>query len=256
MLYIWRADTGRRVSILGETPQQNTRLTEPQGKIKKPKKAVAFFDVDGTLLKSTIVHYYIWMRSKETPFLLKRLWLVGFLPKIVYYLILDRISRPRFNEVFYRNYRGMGVAEVKGLATEMFEAYLRPKIFPAAISQIQEHKEEGTAVVFVTGSLDFIVQPIADSLAIDAVLAPQLGERNGHFTGELTTAPLIGEEKAKAVQTYAEQHRISLEESYAYGDSQSDLPMLECVGNPVVVNPGKALREKALTSGWEMHEWL
>ena len=241
--------TGRHVSI-------QTRLTEPQGKIKKPKKAVAFFDVDGTLLKSTIVHYYIWMRSAHVPFLLKRLWLVGFLPKIVYYLILDRISRPRFNEVFYRNYRGMSVAEIKGLSTEMFEAYLRPKIFPAAISQIQEHKEQGTAVVLITGSLDFIVQPIADYLAIDAVLAPQLGEQDGQFTGELTTAPLIGEEKAKAVQTYAEQHGISLEESYAYGDSQSDLPMLECVGNPVVVNPGKALREKALTSGWEMHEWL
>ena len=138
----------------------------------------------------------------------------------------------------------------------MFEAYLRPKIFPAAIAEIQEHKAQGSAVVFVTGSLDFIVQPIADYLAIDSVLAPQLDERDGQFTGKLTTAPLIGAEKAKAVQAYAEQHGISLEESYAYGDSQSDLPMLECVGNPVVVNPGKALREKALSSGWEMHEWL
>ena len=241
--------TGRHASI-------HIRLTEPQDKIKKPKKAVAFFDVDGTLLKSTIVHYYIWMRSKETPFLLKHLWLIGFLPKIAYYLILDRISRPRFNAVFYRNYRGMRVAEIKGLCAEMFETYLRPKIFSAAITQIQEHKEQGTAVVFVTGSLDFIVHPIADYLDVDSVLAPQLHEQNGQFTGELTTAPLIGEEKAKAVQVYAEQHGISLEESYAYGDSQSDLPMLECVGNPVVVNPGKTLREKALASGWEMHEWM
>ena len=222
----------------------------------KPLKTVAFFDVDGTLLKSTIVHYYIWMRFKETPFLLKHLWLVGFLPKIVYYLILDRISRPRFNEVFYRNYRGMNADEIKALCAEMFETYLRPKIFPAAITQIQEHTEQGTAVVFVTGSLDFIVQPIADYLDVESVLAPQLGEQNGQFTGKLTTVPLIGAEKAKAVQTYAEQHGISLEESYAYGDSQSDLPMLECVGNPVVVNPGKALREKALASNWELHEWL
>ena len=248
--------TGRLTSVLGEIPKQNTRLTEPRGKIKKPKKVVAFFDVDGTLLKSTIVHYYIWMRSKKIPFFLKHLWLIGFLPKIVYYLILDRISRPRFNQVFYRNYRRMNVAETKRLSTEMFEDYLRPKIFPAAISQIQELKEQGVAIVFVTGSLDFIVQPMADYLAVDTVLAPQLDEQGGQFTGELTTAPLIGEEKAKAVKTYSEQHGVSLEESYAYGDSQSDLPMLECVGNPAVVNPGKKLREKALTSGWEMHEWL
>ena len=84
----------------------------------------------------------------------------------------------------------------------------------------------------------------------------RLREENGRFTGELTTAPLIGEEKAKAVQRYANQHEISLEESYAYGDGSSDLPLLACVGNPVAVNPSKALRQKALASGWEIHEWL
>ena len=220
------------------------------------KRRAAFFDVDGTLLKSTIVHYYIWMRSGRAFFLLKYLWILGFLPKIVYYLILDRVSRPRFNEVFYRNYRGMDAAAVKELAVEMFEGYLRQKIFPAAISQIEEHKAQGTAVVFVTGSLDFIVQPIADYLGVDFVLAPQLHELGGRFTGELTTAPLIGAEKEKAVRAFAEQHAVSLEKSYAYGDSRSDLPMLQCVGNPVVVNPGKSLREMAVKSGWEIHEWL
>ncbi|MDE0553441.1 MAG: HAD family hydrolase, partial [Candidatus Poribacteria bacterium] len=85
------------------------------------KGTVAFFDVDGTLLKSTIVHYYIWMRTAEIPRPLKLVWLVGFLPKVVYYLILDRISRTRFNAVFYRNYRGMDAAEVKALSVEMFE---------------------------------------------------------------------------------------------------------------------------------------
>ena len=220
------------------------------------KKTVAFFDVDGTLLKSTIVHYYIWMRSATLPRPLRLIWLVGFLPKIAYYLILDKISRTRFNRVFYRNYRGMNAAEVKRLATEMFETYLRPKIFAEAVSEIQEHKQRGRTIVLVTGSVDFIVQPIANYLGVDIALMPQLREENGRFTGELTTAPLIGEQKAVAVQTFAEQHEISLKDSYAYGDSQSDLPMLECVGNPVVVNPGKAFREKALASGWEMHEWL
>ena len=224
--------------------------------VPTPPKTVAFFDVDGTLLKSTIVHCYIWMRSLQMPFFLRQLWLIGFLPKVVYYLILDSISRTRFNEVFYRNYRGLAVAEMKALATEMFEAYMRPKIFAEAVSQIQEHKAQGTAVVLVTGSLDFVVQPIADYLAVDAVLAPQLREQDGQFTGELTTAPLIGEAKAEAMRNYADQYEVSLEASYAYGDSQSDLPMLTCVGNPIVVNPGKSFRQKALKSGWEIHEWL
>ena len=220
------------------------------------KKIAAFFDVDGTLLKSTIVHCYLWLRSAHDPFLLKQLRVLGFLPKIGYYLILDSISRTRFNQVFYRNYRGKNAAEIKASSTEMFETYLRPKIFSEAVSEIQQHKQQDTTVVLVTGSLDFIVQPIADYFNVDAVLAPQLQEQDGLFTGELTTAPLIAEAKAKAMRNFADQHEISLEESYAYGDSRSDLPMLECVGNPVAVNPGKALREKALKSGWEMHEWL
>ncbi len=217
---------------------------------------IAFFDVDGTLLDATIVHYYLWLRMSQLPLFLKPLWLAAFLPKIVYYLILDRVSRPRFNQVFYRNYRGMDVESVKALSEEMFEDYLRTKIFPAAISQIQEHQEQGAAIVLVTGSLDFIMQPLADFLAVDYVLAPQLRERTGQFTGELTTLPLIGEQKAKAMHTFAAKHSISLDNCYAYGDSQSDLPMLECVGNPAVVNPRKSLREKALSAGWEMHEWI
>ena len=220
------------------------------------KKTAAFFDVDGTLLKSTIVHYYIWIRSAKFWPPLKLMWLIGFLPKIAYYLILDKISRTRFNQVFYRNYRGIDAAEIKGLATEMFETYLRPKIFSEAVSEIQEHKQRRTTIVLVTGSIDFIVQPIADHFDVDIALTPQLREENGQFTGELTSAPLIGAQKAEAVQVFAEQHNISLKDSYAYGDSQSDLPMLECVGNPVVVNPGKALRQKAVASGWEIHEWL
>ncbi len=226
-------------------------MSDPNG-----KKRAAFFDVDGTLLKSTIVHYYIWLRSAQVPVLLKYVWLIGFLPKIVYYLILDSVSRSRFNRVFYANYRGMNAGATKARALEMFETYLRPKLFPAAVSEIQAYREAGVAVVLVTGSLDFIVEPMAAHLAVDAVLAPQLEERDGVFTGELTTVPLIGAEKAKAIHAYAEAHGLALETCYAYGDSRSDLPMLECVGNPAVVNPGKALRERALADRWEMNEWL
>ena len=220
------------------------------------KKAIAFFDVDGTLLSSTIAHCYIWLRTSSLSPIHKFFWIIGFLPKIVYYLILDRISRERFNQVFYRNYRNMDAAMVKALATDMFENYLRQKIFPEAISQIEEHREQGHYVVLLTGSLDFIVQPIAEFFEADSVLAAELAEQNGKFTGKLTTEPLIGEQKAIVLKKFAEQAGISLEGCYAYSDSQSDLAMLEAVGNPVAVNPSKALRQIALKTDWEIHEWM
>lgn len=220
------------------------------------KKAIAFFDVDGTLLSSTIVHCYLWLRTSNMSPIQKVFWYIGFLPKIVYYLILDRINRSRFNEVFYRNYRGMDVNQVESSANEMFTSYLQQKVFPDAITQIEDHKEQKDIIALVTGSLDFIVQPIAEYFDVDTVLAAKLKEHDGKFTGELITEPVIGEQKATIMREFAEQNGVSLNDCYAYSDSQSDLPMLQCVGNPIAVNPSKALRQEALTTGWEIHEWM
>ena len=183
-------------------------------------------------------------------------WVAWFLPKILYYLLLDRVSRTKFNQVFYRNYRGMDVEHLKQLVLETFDTFLRPKVFPAASDRILAHKAKGDLIVFVTGSLDFIVAPLADYLQADYVLSMSIYEQNGKFTGELTTSPLGEEEKARAIKTFAEQHGIELTASYAYGDSRADLPMLRCVGMPVVVNPGKGLRRIAIESGWEIGEWV
>lgn len=220
------------------------------------KKVIAFFDVDGTLVSSTIVHCYIWLRTNSYSPIQKFFWMIGFLPKVIYYLILDKISRTHFNKVFYRNYEGLDVSEIKSSASTIFDNYLKVRIFPEAISQIEEHKENGDQVVLLTGSLDFIVRPIAEYLGVDSVLAPSLNELGGRFVGELKSKPLIGEEKAIVMKRYAEKSGVSLDVCYAYSDSQSDLPMLNCVGNPIAVNPSKALRQQALKTGWEMYEWM
>ena len=219
------------------------------------KRTAAFFDVDGTIVSTTIVHYYVQFRSHLLPTLMRPFWLAWFALKVVYYFFLDKVSRTRFNRVFYRNYRGLSAESVKQLAGEQFETYVRPKLFPAALDCIREHQDRGELVVLVTGSLDFIIQPLADYLQADAALTVQLEEAHGKFTGELTTPPLSEEEKVRAIQTVVEQHNIDLDASYAYGDSRADLPMLQCVGNPVVVNPSKGLRQVAIESGWEISEW-
>ena len=219
------------------------------------KKTAAFFDVDGTIVSTTIVHYYVQFRSHLLPPLFRPFWTAWFALKVVYYFFLDKISRTRFNRVFYRNYRGLNAEVIKQLAGQQFETYVRSKLFPAALDCIQEHQSRGELIVLVTGSLDFIVQPLADYLRVDAALTVQLEEAHGKFTGELTTPPLGEAEKARAIQAFVEQHNVDLATSYAYGDSRADLPMLQCVGNPVAVNPSKGLRQMAMESGWEMSEW-
>lgn len=223
--------------------------------LAEQKKTAAFFDVDGTIVSTTIVHYYVQFRSYLLPPFFRPFWIAWFALKVVYYFFLDKVSRTRFNRVFYRNYRGLDAENVKQLAGEQFETYVRPKLFPAALDHIRDHQDRGELVVLVTGSLDFIIQPLADYLQADAALTVQLEEAHGKFTGELTTPPLSEAEKVRAIQTFVEQHNVDLAASYAYGDSRADLPMLECVGNPIAVNPSKGLRQVAIELGWEISEW-
>ena len=218
-------------------------------------RTAAFFDVDGTLVNSTIVHYYMRFRGLLLHPLIRPLWVLWFFRKVPYYLLMDQMSRTKFNTVFYRNYRGLDVERLKELSLETYDTFLRPKIYPAAADKVREHKAKGDLIVFVTGSLDFIIDPLADHLEADHVLSISLREENGKFTGELTTPPLGGEEKARVMKAFAEQREIDLAASYAYGDSRADVPMLRCVGNPVVVNPNPALRHMATESGWEICDW-
>jgi HAD superfamily hydrolase (TIGR01490 family) len=109
--------------------------------------------------------------------------------------------------------------------------------------------------VLVTGSLDFIIAPLAEELGVADILAASLIESHGRFTGQLTAEPLCDQEKARRVRTFAEQNGIDLSRSYAYGDSIADLAMLEAVGHPQAVNPDRALAAVARARGWPVLRW-
>lgn len=215
----------------------------------------AFFDVDGTVVNANIVHYYVHFSTRGFPRWRRAAWIAAFLPKVLYYLLLDGLSRGRFNEVFYRNYRGMDAERVRALARENFESVIRPRILAGALARIAEHRAAREPVVLVTGSLDFVVAPLADFLQADAILAVALEEESGRFTGELTSAPISEEEKARVVRAFAAERGIDLAGSTAYGDSTADLPLLRAVGHPRAVNPDRTLARVARREGWTIEFW-
>ena len=220
-----------------------------------PPREAAFFDVDGTLVQTTIVHYYMYFRRRRMSPLVGRLWHTVFLLKCGYYLILDKISRSRLNIVFYRSYAGLPVAEIKSQVESCYREVIRPRCFEQAVSCVREHRQAGRNVVLVTGSLDFIIAPLAIKLGATAVLAPSLLEVDGRFTGELDGPPIGEAEKARRIAQFAKEQAIDLTQSHAYGDSIADLPMLEVVGFPHVVNPDRALAATAKSRGWPIHQW-
>jgi HAD superfamily hydrolase (TIGR01490 family) len=217
--------------------------------------AAAFFDVDGTLLHGNIVSYYVHLRTHGMPAILRGLWIGGFALTVPYWMVLDRCSRSRFQRAFYRNYRRIAAADLETRARAHWERHMAPRLYEGALERIREHRRRGDAVVLVTGSLRPIVAPLAASLGVDEVLAPQLRVADGRFTGDLDGPPLAAEQKAAAAAACAARRGLDLGRCHAYADSLDDLPLLRRVGHPVAVNPGEALRRIAGREGWEILDW-
>ncbi|HWN81411.1 MAG TPA: HAD-IB family hydrolase [Candidatus Udaeobacter sp.] len=221
----------------------------------KRGRGAAFFDADGTLMRTHIGMYYLHIATRGMSPIQRALWIAAAAPRALGYLVLDQVNRGRFNRVFYRNYRHLTPAEAKGQAEAILNEVIEPRLFPAALERIAEHHEHGEPVVIVSGSLDFLVAPLARRLGAAAALTAVLAEENGRFTGELQGAPVSGPEKARLARAWARDRVIDLEASTAYGDSTADLDLLRLVGHPVAVNPSPKLRKIAREAGWPIERW-
>jgi fatty acyl-CoA reductase len=197
----------------------------------------------------------VYFRRRRMSRIRGKCWQALFLLKCLGYLVLDQINRSRLNVVFYRSYAGLPAKEIKALVEDCHEQVIRPRRFAQASGCIEAHRRAGRRIVCITGSIDFLLAPLMRELAVDDLLAPALVESKGRFTGELDGPPVGDGEKARRIRRFAEAHDLDLSESYAYGDSIADLPMLETVGYPQVVNPDKRLSAVAKKRGWPVHHW-
>ena len=212
--------------------------------------------MDGTLIDTTIVHYFIYYKLRRMPRWKACLWYPCFMGKCLAYLALDKFNRRLLNTIFYRNYAGLPVREIKFAAADCVRYISRSRWLGGAREKIQEHRDRGDRIVLVTGSLDFLMAPLAEELGGASVLAATLEEQGDRFTGRLVGEPVIAEEKRRKVLEFAAQNAIDLTQCHAYGDSSADLPMLEAVGFPHAVNPDRRLRAVARRCGWAIHDWL
>ena len=214
---------------------------------------LAVFDLEGTVLGTNVVDTYLWIRLAASPRSewARRVWdLAKGMPAL---LASERRDRGEFLRRFYRRYEDAPMEEVHRLAREAFNELVLPNTFPDALRRVREHRSAGHRVVFLTGALDFTVAPL-EPLA-DIIAAARLRSIDGRYTGELEEVPYAGDARASFLRRLAKEIGADLSASYAYGDSLSDLPMLESVGHPVAVNPDPRLRRVARDRRWAMERW-
>jgi putative phosphoserine phosphatase / 1-acylglycerol-3-phosphate O-acyltransferase len=121
---------------------------------------------------------------------------------------------------------------------------------PYAEVLMGEHRRAGRPVVLATTTPYDLVKPLADRLGFDAVVATRYGERDGVYDGSIDGEFVWGSGKYRAVRAWAEAHDVDLRASWAYSDSYYDVPLLNAVGHPHVVNPDPRMRLQALARRW------
>ena len=213
-------------------------------------RAAAFYDVDGTLIKTNIVHAFAWYARNQPTLSGSLIKSAKTALSIPMFLVADKLSRKLFNQLFYGYYAGEPEDRLIVLAEELFEDVIKPSIFPRTVDLIAEARRAGLRQVIVSGGLDFTVRPLARYLGVDDFIANTLEFENGYATGQLGKPFVAGATKAQIMRDYSEQHGIDLGRSWAYSDSYSDYPMLAVVGHPTAVNPDFRLRTVARSYDW------
>jgi HAD superfamily hydrolase (TIGR01490 family) len=145
--------------------------------------------------------------------------------------------------------RGFTPAQMRELVAEALEPVLRPLVYDEPLRLLERHRERGEPSYIVSAALQEVVEAMADELGFDGALGTVCEVEDGVYTGRGVRS-LHGENKAAAVRELARERGYNLAGSTAYSDSHSDLPFLEVVGNPVAVNPDRALRRVAAERGW------
>lgn len=240
---------------LATTPTRDapTVSIEPPSNGDAATKVIAAFDIEGTIVDTNVVEAYLWLRMSETGGIARAREVATVAAKVPSFLGAERRDRGEFLRMFYRQYAGANAADVRALASRSLSELFLRRMSPAAVRRLRRHRAAGHTIVFITGALDFVIEPIA-GLA-DVIVAAQLRERGGRFIGDMERPPLVGEARASWLRDYARANGIDLANCYAYADSMSDLPMLDVVGHPVAVNPDLSLARIARKRRWPVEEW-
>jgi HAD superfamily hydrolase (TIGR01490 family) len=148
--------------------------------------------------------------------------------------------------------RGWDQDEVRQMVKETIGDVIEPLLYAEALELIDHHLAEGHEVFLVSSAPAEIVEPFAELLDITgAISSMALIDERGKFTGEMAFFAQ-GENKAQAIREIAEKRGIDLSESYAYSDSETDVPMLEAVGHPFAVNADRTLARYAHEHQWPL----
>ncbi len=213
----------------------------------------ALFDMDRTLVKKDTAGLYTRYRRDRGEVTLRDAlrvswWMAQY--------TLGVIDAPRVALQALEHFRGTEERALIESCEGWFKDYVLPHVQPAGRAAVERHREQGDLVAIVTGATKYAAQPLALELGIEEVVCTELElDADGRFTGRPIDPLCYGPGKLERARRLAERQGFELAEATFYSDSITDLPLLEAVRHPRVVNPDARLRRLARQRGWPVEQW-
>lgn len=212
-------------------------------------QCAAFFDLDRTVIATSSALAFAGPFHRD-GLMNRRAMLVSGYTQLSYKLAGAGDGQlARIRDQLAAQCRGWRVDQVRRIVGETLDRHIAPYVYAEAVELIGWHRDAGRDVVLVSSSAEELVRPIAELVGADDVIATRMGVADGRYTGEIDFFA-AGQNKAVAVHEMAARKDYELTGCYGYSDSVSDLPLLQTVGYPTVVNPDRALRRAALERCW------
>ncbi|MFM8312145.1 MAG: HAD-IB family phosphatase [Ilumatobacteraceae bacterium] len=233
---------------------RSDRTARLRKSVLSPDRHVAAFDLENTLIASNVVESYSFLATRRLNVPERIRYVLRTLAEAPTLQAVDRRDRTDFLRFFYRRYEDAPIGQIDEDSTALLTHLIMAKSFPAGLRRVREHRALGHRTILITGALDFAVEGLRP--LFDEIVAAKMTVRpDGTYSGNLGTVPPTGETRAQILADYCAAEGLRLEESIAYADSSSDLPMLEAVGFPVAVNPETRLAAIARKRGWLVEHW-
>jgi putative phosphoserine phosphatase/1-acylglycerol-3-phosphate O-acyltransferase len=207
----------------------------------------ALFDLDGTLIA-----------RNSAPLYMRHLHRTGQARRRDVALTVYYLARYKLGLLNVERALNASMAWIAGRVEEVIQAdcvdwyrrTIRPYVYPEMAATVDAHRQKGHRLVILTSATRYLAEPLAADLGIPHVIVTQLVVRDGRFTGEAVRPVCYGKGKTYWAERFAAEHDVDLGRSYFYTDSITDLPVLERVGEPRVVNPDPLLKRTAQRRGW------
>lgn len=210
---------------------------------------LAIFDLDGTLLNGD--SDYTWGQ-----FLVEK----GLVDTQVYKEANDKFFKQyQSGTLDIYEYLAFSLAPLTQFSntelTALHQTFMQEKIQPMmqkkASELLKHHKDQGHFLLMITATNQFVTGPIGDVLGMDHIIAPVPEIVNDQYTGKVAGIPSFQEGKVTRLNDWLAETGHSMEGSYFYSDSRNDLPLLELVDHPIVVDGDETLTNIAQERGWQ-----